>query len=450
MHRAGPMHKRFNPDIAFGLPGFSGDLLFILCVIGAYVPTFIMELRSFTSAEAIVLLVAGAAYVSVRMYAVPWLIRLGMRVGWPSAPVLYFTIQIPLGAAIIYTSHGSFLMGLIMMPLASMGASLPRRQTLIVCALLLIAIALPQGLRFGWGAAALVGIAWLPGIVFTVFVTQVAVGERKARAEVERLATELAEANRKLEEASRYKSAFLANMSHELRTPLNAIIGFSRLVMRRSQNILPAREYDNLSKILLSAEHLLTLINDILDLSKIEAGRMEIHPVRFDLEPLVDVCLRTVEPLVKSGQVRLTKDIEPNLPSLYTDQDRLQQILMNLLSNAAKFTEAGTIAVAAQCRDGRVAVAVADTGIGIPEDALERIFEEFRQVDTGTTRQYGGTGLGLSISRRLAQLLGGDIIVQSILGVGSTFTVTLPLHGAAAAPVKQNGVTALHEATPKG
>jgi signal transduction histidine kinase/DNA-binding response OmpR family regulator len=250
-------------------------------------------------------------------------------------------------------------------------------------------------------------------------------------AKVEERTRELQAANLRLEAASRHKSEFLANMSHELRTPMNAIIGFTRLVMRRSKDVLPTRQYENLEKILVSAEHLLGLINDILDLSKIEAGRMEVHPVEFALEPLVDVCLRTVEPIVKNDRVRLVKEVEPALPPLYADQDKLKQILMNLLSNAVKFTPDGTITVRTQRRNGALTIAVADTGIGIPEAALELIFEEFRQVDSGSTRQYSGTGLGLSISRHLARLMGGDITVQSTVGVGSTFTVTLPLRYAA-------------------
>jgi signal transduction histidine kinase len=176
---------------------------------------------------------------------------------------------------------------------------------------------------------------------------------------------------------------------------------------------------------LISAEHLLTLINDILDLAKIEAGRMEVRPVSFALETLVDTCLRTVEPLVKAEQIRLVKQCEPALPLLSTDQDKVKQILMNLLSNAVKFTTAGSITITARHQDGQITVAVADTGIGIPTAALEHIFEEFRQVDSGM-HTYGGTGLGLSISRRLAILLGGDITVQSTVGVGSTFTLILP------------------------
>ncbi len=238
---------------------------------------------------------------------------------------------------------------------------------------------------------------------------------------------ELEGANLQIAAASRHKSEFLANMSHELRTPMNAIIGFTRLVMRRSKDVLPAKQYENLQKILISADHLLALINDILDLSKIEAGRMEVHASRFEIEPLIDLCLRTVEPIVRSERLRLEKNVETDLPPIFADQDKLRQILMNLLSNAIKFTEEGAITVTARRCDARIAVAVSDTGIGIPEHDQALIFEEFRQADSSTTREYAGTGLGLSISRHLAQLMGGDIIVESTMGVGSTFTVSLPL-----------------------
>ncbi len=264
---------------------------------------------------------------------------------------------------------------------------------------------------------------------------------------VEARTRELQEVNRRLEAASRHKSEFLANMSHELRTPLNAIIGFTRLVMRRTKDILPAKQSENMEKILISAEHLLGLINDILDLSKVEAGRMEVRPVSFDLESLVEGCLRTVEPMVRSERLRLQTEIQADLPPLFTDQDKLKQILINLLSNAIKFTEAGTVTVSARRDDGRIAVAVADTGIGIPPDALELIFEEFRQVDSSPTRKYGGTGLGLSISRHFARLLGGDITVESVVNVGSTFTVTIPVRHEAP-PVAARGAATAREAAP--
>ena len=248
--------------------------------------------------------------------------------------------------------------------------------------------------------------------------------EVKEREEAE---AALLQAKEAAEAATRAKSEFLAKMSHKLRTPMNAIIGFTRLVMRRCKGILPAIQYENLGKILISAERLLALINDILDLAKVEAGRIEMRPVSFALEPVISECLQTVEPMVKAEKVQLQKEVSPDLPLLTTDRDRLHQILTNLLSNAVKFTENGWIKVTAKRRDEQIFVEIADTGIGIPTRSLERIFEEFHQVDGGSTRQYGGTGLGLSISRHFARLLGGDIGVQSVPGVGSVFTITLPI-----------------------
>jgi len=241
-----------------------------------------------------------------------------------------------------------------------------------------------------------------------------------------RLFNEIQEKSRQLQVANRHKSEFLANMSHELRTPLNAIIGFTRIVMRRSHDVLETKQYENLEKILASGQHLLALINAILDLAKVEAGRIEIIPRETELASVLEHSIRTIEPLVK-GDTMVTKRFDDRLPTMVVDDEKLRQILINLLSNAVKFTPAGSIEVRAAARNGSVEVAVADTGIGIPADKLEAIFEEFEQADATSTRIYGGTGLGLAISRRLARLMQGDIQVESTLGKGSTFTLTLPV-----------------------
>jgi CheY-like chemotaxis protein/signal transduction histidine kinase len=228
------------------------------------------------------------------------------------------------------------------------------------------------------------------------------IAERVRAEEALRGAKEAAETARcAAEAASRAKSAFLANMSHELRTPLNAVVGFTRLVKRRSLDILPQKQQDNLDKVLVSAEHLLELINAVLDLSKIEAGRIDVQPSTFDVADLVDVCLETVAPMLESDRVRLVKEIEPGLPEIFTDQDKVRQILINLLSNAVKFTKAGSVTVSARGQDGMLALSA--------------------------TRKFGGTGLGLSISRHLARLLGGDLTVESTAGEGSTFTLSVPM-----------------------
>ncbi|MDX1415704.1 MAG: GAF domain-containing protein, partial [Candidatus Promineifilaceae bacterium] len=234
------------------------------------------------------------------------------------------------------------------------------------------------------------------------------------------------------EDANQAKSAFLANMSHELRTPLNAIIGFTRIVKRKARGTMPEKQVDNLGKVLASAEHLLGLINTILDIAKIEAGRMEVSPAEFEIRPLVEMCLTTAQPLVRSG-VKLRSVVSPDLDRAYSDQDKVKQILLNLLSNAAKFTHEGEIVVGVtndggrKTNDGILEIAVHDTGIGMNEEQLQRVFDEFQQADVTTTRQYGGTGLGLSISKQLAQLLDGDLTASSIEGEGSIFTLTLPL-----------------------
>ena len=253
------------------------------------------------------------------------------------------------------------------------------------------------------------------------FATQSALAIQNAR-----LFREIEDKSRQLEIASRQKSAFLANMSHELRTPLNAIIGFTRIVMRRSQEQLEPKQFENLEKILTSGQQLLALINTILDLAKVEAGRVDVNPAEIQPALLLEQCMRTVEPLIKEP-VTLVKGFDGELPLMLVDEEMLRQIILNLLSNAAKFTARGNIHVRARADDGTVQIAVADTGIGIAADKLESIFEEFEQADASSTRVHGGTGLGLTIARRLARLMGGDVCVESVPSVGSTFTLTLPV-----------------------
>jgi signal transduction histidine kinase len=244
---------------------------------------------------------------------------------------------------------------------------------------------------------------------------------------------ELAELLRRVEmardaaiEAGSAKTRFLANMSHELRTPLNAIIGFTRLVSRNAER-LPEKQVDNLTKILISAEQLLALIDEILDLSRVEAGRLSIDVSDTHIAEVVREVTDSLEPLVDRPRVQVLVEAPPDLPRVATDRDKVKQIMLNLVSNAIKYTDEGTITVRAEAADGRVHISVADTGLGIPGADLGRIFDEFHRVDATSARERRGTGLGLSISRRLARALGGDVTVESSVGRGSTFTLDLPL-----------------------
>ncbi len=242
-----------------------------------------------------------------------------------------------------------------------------------------------------------------------------------------RLFKEIQDKSVELEAANKHKSQFLANVSHELRTPLNAIIGFTRVVLRKTEGQIPDLQKGNLQKVLISSEHLLGLINGLLDLAKIESGRLEVFAEPFRLEDVVKVATSTVEPMLKDGRVRLVKDIAPDLPPINSDRDKLKQVILNLLSNAAKFTEQGEIKVSAWQENGSLKLVVSDTGIGMKQEALAHIFDEFRQEDMSTTRKYGGTGLGLAIVKKLINLLGGEVGVESEVGEGSKFTITLPV-----------------------
>ncbi|MBI5494937.1 MAG: response regulator [Deltaproteobacteria bacterium] len=227
------------------------------------------------------------------------------------------------------------------------------------------------------------------------------------------------------ETANRAKSQFLANMSHELRTPLNAIIGYSEMLQDELEELSPDDVRADLKKVHGSGRHLLGLINDILDLSKIEAGRMDLYLEDFSVTPLLEEVRSTVQPLVEKNQNTLVLEPADNLGRMHSDVTKLRQVLLNLLSNAAKFTEKGTLTLRAR-RDGdRVQFAVTDTGMGMTPEQVARVFDAFTQADASTTRKFGGTGLGLTITRHFCRMLGGEVKVESTPGKGSTFTVTL-------------------------
>ena len=249
------------------------------------------------------------------------------------------------------------------------------------------------------------------------------------------------------------KSAFLASMSHELRTPMNAIKGFTNLVLRRGRDELSDRNQENLQKVDQASDHLLAMIDDLLDLSKIEAGRMDVNVESFDIAELVKSCCDTVSPLVKEG-VELRHRIEGEIGGAHTDRARLHQMVINLLSNAIKFTDVGSVVVTARSKQGEVSrekgnqatispaspadgsrptdngdlvIAVTDTGQGIPEDEIATLFDEYRQVSGQSDSDVQkGTGLGLSITKKFAELLGGSIAVESEIGKSTTFTITIP------------------------
>jgi signal transduction histidine kinase len=254
------------------------------------------------------------------------------------------------------------------------------------------------------------------------FATQSALAIQNAR-----LFREIADKSAQLEAASRHKSEFLANMSHELRTPLNAIIGFSEVLVDRMFGELNEKQEEYLKDIYASGQHLLSLINDILDLSKIEAGRMEVEVSDFDLPGAIDNALILVRERASRRGIALGHSVDDRLGQIRGDERKVKQVLLNLLSNALKFTpEGGRIDVSARVQDGAAEIAVTDTGVGIAPEDQEAVFEEFRQVGT-SDKKVEGTGLGLALSRKFIELHGGRIWVKSQVGQGSTFTFTLPV-----------------------
>ncbi len=254
------------------------------------------------------------------------------------------------------------------------------------------------------------------------FATQSALAIQNAR-----LFREIEDKSRQLEIASQHKSEFLANMSHELRTPLNAIIGFSEVLYERMFGEINDKQAEYLTDILESGRHLLSLINDILDLSKIEAGRMELEPSEFDLPSAIENTLILVRERAQRRAITLEHTVDERVGTIRADERKVKQVLLNLLSNALKFTpEGGRIDVVAGAHDGVTEISVTDTGVGIAPEDQEAVFEEFRQVGTAA-RKVEGTGLGLAISRKFIELHGGRIWVKSQPGIGSTFAFTLPL-----------------------
>jgi signal transduction histidine kinase/CheY-like chemotaxis protein/HAMP domain-containing protein len=231
-------------------------------------------------------------------------------------------------------------------------------------------------------------------------------------------------------EANRTKSSFLANMSHELRTPLNSIIGVTEMLQEDARDLKREDQIEPLDRVARAARHLLALINDILDLSKIEAGRMELHLESFPVAPVIHDVVNTIETLAARNANRIVVDCGPEVGMMHSDQMRIRQTVLNLVSNATKFTKDGTITISVRRQQEAggewITIAVADSGIGMTPEQMGKLFQEFSQADSSTTRQYGGTGLGLAISKRFCQMMGGDIVVESTPGRGSTFTVRLP------------------------
>jgi signal transduction histidine kinase len=242
---------------------------------------------------------------------------------------------------------------------------------------------------------------------------------------------ELSEANAKLQELDRLKSEFLATMSHELRTPLNSIIGFTGIVLQGFAGGLNEEQKKQLSMVYGSAKHLLGLINDILDLSKIESGKFTLSESQFQIDEVVSEVVQSLSPTTSQKGLKLVREIPPDMPPITSDRKRLFQILLNLVHNAVKFTEQGEIRIECLAVNGELEVSVADTGIGIKKENMEMLFESFRQIDGTSQRRYQGTGLGLYLCKKLVELLGGRIRAESEYGKGSRFTFVIPVERAA-------------------
>ena len=316
---------------------------------------------------------------------------------------------------------------------AAQGAYTRSRREVIGFAVGAIVLALALGYAISWS---LIG----PVQRMDARLRQITAGEFAGRVDIpnrdelgalaanlNRMSEELGRLYRQLEAASRHKSEFLANMSHELRTPLNAIIGFSEVLVERMFGELNPKQEEYLRDILSSGHHLLSLINDILDLSKIEAGHMELEQSAFDLPAALEGCLTLVRERATRHGIVLELAVEASLGQIVADERKVRQVVLNLLSNAVKFTpEGGRVSVSAAPDDAETEISVSDTGIGIAAEEQEVIFEEFRQASGDSAGKREGTGLGLALARRFVELHGGRLWVTSEVGKGSTFTFTIP------------------------
>jgi len=242
-----------------------------------------------------------------------------------------------------------------------------------------------------------------------------------------RLYREIQEKGREIELTSKYKSQFLANMSHELRTPLNAVLGYTRMLLTKVYGDVPEKIGDVLERIEKSGRHLLGLINDVLDLSKIEAGQVTLSLNAYSMKEVVQNVVTAMQPLAAEKKLALKVSLPSEVPPTHGDERRITQVLLNLVGNAIKFTDAGEVRVQAIVANGALVVSVSDTGPGISERDQQEIFEEFRQVENSATAKKGGTGLGLAIAKRIIELHEGRIWVESSLGEGSTFSFRLPV-----------------------